>query len=305
MELYKKYRPNTLERVAGNAATVEILQGMVETKSVPHAMLFCGATGCGKTTIARIMAEAVGCNPSSGDLQEINCSAFRGIDTVREIESVQYFKPLAGTARVWILDEAHQFTKDAQHGLLKILEDTPDCCYFFICTTDPEKLIKPMLSRLSSVYVAPLSLREMRGLFVRVLKREKAEVPDETLDKIHSVTEGRPREALVLLEKIIHGGKPEAVLKDAAAQTETIDLCRALLAGERWHKIAKIVSGLQAEPESIRYAVLGYMRSVLLSGETDKAARAANVIVSFSQNFYDTKAAGLALAAYHCTVENS
>ena len=138
-ELYKKHRPKTLARVVGNKSTVEALRSMLEARTLPHTLLFHGPSGTGKTTLARIVKNELGCLPT--DFHEHNSSDFRGIDFIRELRS-KVNLAAAGPCRVWIIDECHQLTRDAQNAALKILEDTPSHVYFFLCTTDPQKLIK-------------------------------------------------------------------------------------------------------------------------------------------------------------------
>ena len=64
-ELYKRYRPKTLDRVVGNEQTVASLLGMIEKGKLPHTILFHGPSGCGKTTLARIVKDALGATIST------------------------------------------------------------------------------------------------------------------------------------------------------------------------------------------------------------------------------------------------
>ena len=129
MSLYQKHRPQTLADVQGNRNIVTTLKGLFATpEKMPHTFLFHGETGCGKTTIARIVAENLGC--TENNLVEIDTGQFTGIDTVRDIRKSAQFIPLGGGVRVFIIDEVHRMTKDAQNAFLKILEDTPPHIYF-------------------------------------------------------------------------------------------------------------------------------------------------------------------------------
>src|SRR5690606_3369465 len=107
---------------------------------IPHAMLFTGPSGCGKTTLARILRVKLRC--SDNDFQEINAADFRGIDSIRSMRQQVGAAPLGGDSRIWLIDEAHSMTADAQNAFLKLLEDTPRHVYFFLATTDPQKLKK-------------------------------------------------------------------------------------------------------------------------------------------------------------------
>ena len=129
MELYRKYRPNALDEMVGNEATIKSLKKELENGS--HTFLMTGPAGCGKTTLARIMAKEVGAGPLS--IHEINSAENRGIDTAREVMEQMRFNPSDGNAIVWIFDECHQWLAPVQNAFLKALEDTPAHCYFFLC----------------------------------------------------------------------------------------------------------------------------------------------------------------------------
>jgi DNA polymerase-3 subunit gamma/tau len=165
MTLYIKHRPTDLIGVKGNEDVVEALKNMLLNKeSCPHSFLLSGPTGCGKTTLARIIAAELGCFGS--DYKEIDSADFRGIDTIREIGKQCMYKPLESSCRVFVIDECHKMTNDAQNAFLKRLEDTPKHVYFILCTTDPSKLIPTIRGRCSQFQVKPLSEK----VLLRLLK---------------------------------------------------------------------------------------------------------------------------------------
>ena len=115
-ELYKKYRPKSFKAFAGNEAVKSQLSGWVRTKKVPHCILFQGGSGMGKTTLARILRKKLNC--SDADLREINAAGkARGIEEVKKIESQIAMAPIGGDCRVYIIDECHKMTNDAQNAL--------------------------------------------------------------------------------------------------------------------------------------------------------------------------------------------
>ena len=295
-ELYKRHRPKNLNMVVGNINTVNILQDMLEKGTLPHTIMFTGPSGCGKTTLARILKTELDCHDM--DFKELNCSDFRGIDTIRDIARTMNLAPTGGKCRIWLLDEAHQLTKDAQNAALKMMEDTPLHVYFFLCTTEPGKLIKTIQNRCSDMPVQELDQSSMLKLVTRVIKRSTLKVSEEAQEMILDSCQGSARMALVILDKISHLDEKEqveAIAEKVAEETVAIDLCRILLNKGDWKKVTKILQNLKVEPESVRWAVMGYARAILLKRPDPQAFL---VLACFKDNFYDSKANGLIAACY-------
>jgi DNA polymerase III gamma/tau subunit len=297
MELYKKYRPKTLDKIMACTLTAELLKTMLERKTLPHALLFTGPKGCGKTSMARIVKDELKC--SDMDFREINAANFRGIDTIREIQSVMDLSPCLGDVRVWLLDEVHKLSNDAQTAALKMLEDTPSHVYFLLATTEPEKLIPTFRSRPTEMQVRLFTHDEMLKLCHRVAKRESIQLTDDVYESIIDVAEGCARDALVILDKIrnLPSGKwTEAIDEERAKKNEAIDLCKALIGKKPWPAVAAILKNLKGEPEKIRHAVLGYAKWSILAGKD--TFQAYTVIKLFENHFYDSHMPGLVAAAY-------
>jgi len=302
------YRPDSLANLSGNFATIEKLKKMLERpkEKIPHAFLFTGPTGCGKTTLGRIVAKDLGCDLESQDYNEVNSADFRGIDTIREIKTNMRFAPLnsKGGVRVWLIDECHKLTDDAQNALLKILEDPPPHVYLILCTTKPEKLIKEIKGRCSPFEVETLEKIEIIKLLKKVAKTEKIKISKKALELIAKSSEGHPRNALVILDQI--GNLPidsqiNAIQEAIPSETEIIDLCRTMLQKFDWKKVRPILSKLKdTDPEKVRYAVLGYCNAVLLKSDN---SRAFLIMDAFKDPFYTTGKAGLTLACYNAMLD--
>ncbi|MCK9281522.1 MAG: AAA family ATPase [Melioribacteraceae bacterium] len=301
-----EFRPKTFNEIIGNRDTVESLQSLLQQKDPPHTFLFSGLTGCGKTTLARIVANELGC--SEYDRIELNSSNNRGIDTARDIISQMSFKPLQGKCKVYILDEVHATTKDFQHAMLKALEDAPKHVFFILCTTEPEKLLKTILNRCSRFEVHKLNIKMIMRLLDNVLSPRKIKINIDVLEKIAEESEGIPRQALIMLQQIIGIKEADKAIKIIQSiktdQKQVIDLCRALNEGRAWNQIAGIIKSIEAEPESIRRAVLGYFTTIALNSKDKKTAlRSAMIIENFTDNYYDSGKAGLILSAFRSVMQ--
>jgi len=303
MSLYHKYRPTELEDIRGNSDMVESLQKMLADKETcSHSILIHGPTGCGKTTLGRIIAKELDSN--GDDFREVNTADFRGIDTIREIRKQSQFKPLEGTCRVWLVDECHKMTNDAQHAVLKILEDAPKHVYFILGTTEPQRLLPTIKGRCAQFQVRPLNERQMFGLLRSVVKAEDETCTKEIYEQIFQDSFGYPRNALQILDQVLKA-EPEQRLEIAKqaeiVQSQSILLCRALVGtGTAWKEVREILNGLkEEEPESIRRHVLGYAQAVLL-GESDKDTRftAGLILELFVDPFWNSGFPGLVLACY-------
>ena len=273
MSLYQKHRPPTFEGVFGNEDIITTLEKLTSNpKKCPHAFLLIGETGCGKTTIARIIADRLGCIGS--DLREIDNATFRGIDSVREVKGNAQFAPMQGPCKVYIFDEIHKMMGDAQNALLKELEEIRPNVYYILCTTDPQKLLPTVKGRCSIFQVKTLPDSDMKSLLKGIIKAEKVKIEDEILDQIILDSLGHPRNAINILEQVI-ACPPERRLKvakqSAELQTQGIELCRLLLKGGPWKPVAVVLSGLKdQEPESIRRIVMGYCSAILLKSDNER-----------------------------------
>jgi len=298
MELYKKCRPKTLDKVVGQPSAVTVLKSMVGKNEIPHALLLSGPSGCGKTTIARILRKHVKCKPE--DFHELNIADIRGIDNVRDIRTAMRKYAIGGGSKVFLLDEVAELTSSAQKALLKMLEDTPDHVYFMLCTTDPQKLIKPIRTRCTEIALKPIDSEDLKILIGDTSEAEGKKVSEDVADKIIESSEGSARKALVLLDSVIRLESEEEmleVIEKSTQEKQGIDLCRALL-NAPWKKVAEIVEGIAPDDvETVRWIVLGYMKTIVLGGGkiADKAYR---IMCCFERNFFDTKHNGLVMACW-------
>lgn len=308
MELYKRYRPKTLKAVLGQEGAIASLQKLIDKNRIPHALMFTGPSGCGKTTVGRILKDILECGDS--DFVEVNAASSKGIDMIRSIGQHSNMSPMDGECRIWLIDEAHKLTSDAQHAFLKLLEDTPDHVYLMLATTDPQKLLKTIHTRCTEIKLAGMSAQALKRVIQRVCDKEGFKLSEDVIDEIIDSSDSSARKALVILEQVAECEGEEAQIKAIQASTfnkdEAINLARALFSarGTSWNEVAAILRNLSDQDvEGIRYQILGYARSCLIGKEGKPppmkfAAKAFKVIDIFGRNFYDSKQAGLAAACF-------
>ncbi len=220
--LYRKYRPQTFEQVVGQSHVVSTLERAVTEGRTSHAYLFCGPRGTGKTTMARILAKALMCEQGEGhlpdgtceecqliaagehpDVYELDAASRTGVDNVREeiISRVDY-APVRGRYKVYIIDEVHMLTPAAFNALLKTLEEPPAHVVFVMCTTDPQKILATILSRVQRFDFHSIAPAEMREHLANVCKAEGFTYDDEALDLVVRHARGGMRDALSALEQL-------------------------------------------------------------------------------------------------------
>lgn len=221
MPLARRYRPQTFAQVLGQDLTVTALKNALTHKKTAHAYLFCGTRGCGKTTLARLLAKAINCQSLSADgepcttctsclaLQaghhldviEIDGASHRGIDDVRQIKETVSFQPSVGAFKVYIIDEVHMLTKEAFNALLKTLEEPPATVKFIFATTEPHKVPTTILSRCQRFTLKRIPQNTIEQLLKTVLDAEGVEYEPQALAEIADRGEGSFRDSLSLLDQ--------------------------------------------------------------------------------------------------------
>lgn len=218
--LYRKYRPQKFSEIVGQEHVVQTLSNALASDLVSHAYIFSGSRGSGKTTIARILAKSLNCqNRKAGefepcnkcpscleivegrslDLIEIDAASHRGIDEIRELRDGIKFSPVKEKYKVFILDEAHQLTKEAVNALLKILEEPPSHAVFILATTEIHKMLPTIISRCQRFDFRKLTLLEIVKRLELVVSKEKAKIDKSALELIALSSGGAIRDAESLL----------------------------------------------------------------------------------------------------------
>jgi DNA polymerase III subunit gamma/tau len=199
--LYRKYRPQSFKEVRDQDHIVTVLEGAIKKGTIPHALLFSGTRGTGKTTLARIFAHAIGA--SDIDIYEMDAASNRGIDDVRELKEAVHTLPYESQYKVYIIDEVHMLTKEAFNALLKTLEEPPAHVVFILATTEEEKLLDTILSRCQVFRFNAPSRAVLTTLAIDVAKQEGFTVSPEAADLVALAADGSFRDALGIVQKVI------------------------------------------------------------------------------------------------------
>lgn len=165
-----KYRPKTFDDVLGQDAVKIILKQQLENGNIHQAMLFCGPSGDGKTTCARIFANVL--NRGKGLPIEIDAASHNGVDDVREIGKMATSQALDAPNKVFIIDECHMITPQGWASFLKLIEEPPAKAMFIFCTTDPQKIPATILSRVQRFNFTKVSEDDIKKRLLQILETE-------------------------------------------------------------------------------------------------------------------------------------
>jgi DNA polymerase-3 subunit gamma/tau len=249
--LARKYRPRSFSEMVGQDAVVKALTHALEQKRLHHAYLFTGTRGIGKTTVSRILAKSLNCTGPDGsggitatpcgvcsacteidadryiDYIELDAASNRGIDEIRDLLERAAYKPAIGRFKVFMIDEAHQLTKESFNALLKTLEEPPEYLKFVLATTDPEKMLPTVLSRCLQFNLRPMAPEVIREHLQHVLKAERVVHDELSLRLLSRAARGSMRDALSLADQAIAFGGGTLVADAVRAMLGSVDRSHA------------------------------------------------------------------------------
>jgi len=199
--LYRKYRPGSLEELVGQADAVQLIREQIKNGNLSHAYLFSGPRGVGKTSLARIIATTIGCDPVF-DITEIDAASHNKVDDVRELnDSVNFIASSPGKKRVFILDEVHMLSNAASNAFLKTLEEPPEHVIFILATTEPERVIETIRSRTTQIAFKRIKNADIITSLEKIGKAEKINLSKDVLEYIANQSDGSLRDAINLFEQ--------------------------------------------------------------------------------------------------------
>ena len=301
--LARKYRPQRFADVAGQDHVTRTLVNALEQGRIAHGYIFSGHRGIGKTTIARILAQALNCRTAVGSLErptqepcgvchscteiragnavdvlEIDAATNRGIDEVRELREAARYRPARDKYKIWILDEAHQITDAAFNALLKTLEEPPEHVVFMMATTQPEDIPQTIRSRCQHFSFHAVKFDDILAQLRAIAAQEEIDAEDAALALLAEAGDGSMRDALSIMDQAIasapvENGKPhvaaEAIRELMGSVPNTVfeRLMEAISAGQSATVIEEINTLLNAgnSPAALARQFVRYLRNALMA----------------------------------------
>ena len=288
MVLYRKYRPQKFSEIVGQEHVTKTLTNALATFKFSHGYLFAGPKGSGKTTIARILAKALNCtgrklsknsfepcnkclsckeitSGKSLDLIEIDAASNRGIDEIRDLREKIRFAPTSSEYKIYIIDEVHMLTKEAFNALLKTLEEPPKHAIFIMATTEPQKVLPTILSRVQRFDFHRATLAEINKLLERVAREEGIKIDEEALRLLGQLSFGSYRDALSLLEQV-------SSLRQTAASKIIIEQVQEILGLAQEKSVFEFVGYLAARNRKLSFELISklFFQGVDLENFTNK-----------------------------------
>ena len=203
MNLALKYRPKTFNDMVAQEEIIDILTYQVNNKSTKNSYLFVGASGCGKTTAARILADML--NNGKGSPIEIDAASNNGVDNIRSIIEQANFRSIISEYKIFIIDECHMLSNGAWNALLKLLEEPPLKTVFILRTTEPQKVIPTVLSRVQRFDFTKIPDTKIIERLKYIYEKEvsNAQYDNKSFEIIAKNSQGGLRTAISLLDKCL------------------------------------------------------------------------------------------------------
>lgn len=215
---YRTYRPTSFDEVVGQDHIVRTLVNLIKMDKISHGYLFCGPKGTGKTSVAKIFANAINCIHSEKkedicerckktmnanlDVIEMDAASNNSVNDIRTIRDQVEFVPTNSRYKIYIIDEAHMLTHGAFNALLMTLEEPPKHVIFILATTDPDKIPDTILSRVQRYNFKRIAKDVVESQLKQIFDQEKIEYDEESIEAISSLSNGSLRDALSIADQL-------------------------------------------------------------------------------------------------------
>lgn len=284
------FRPKTFDDLIGQEDVVEKIREHIKSGRVPSAWLLSGASGVGKTTIARILALSLQCShqkvfghpckdcrkdKSQFDIIEINTAEASGVDETESVISGAFYSPKPPSKyRIYIFDEMQKASNASQNVLLKYFEDSPETTIWVICTTEPGKIIRTLRRRCITYTIPELDDEGVKRLVVKAIEFTGSSMKSKPLyQALSEANVGSPGFIVMAVEKYLAGESPKRAARvGMETSLDTLSICRSVLRGD-WNTVRQIMR--KSTPDDgriVRIAVSGYLKAVLLGSEAGSKA---------------------------------
>lgn len=321
MVLYRKYRPQKISELDSEEVKKRLTH-ILSSSYIPHAFLFAGPKGTGKTSAARIVAKILNCEKKTDDKKqknpqpttkniepcnscetcvaitegrnldviEIDAASHRGIDEIRELREKIKFAPVSSPFKVYIVDEVHMLTNEAFNALLKTLEEPPSHAIFILATTEAERLPETIISRCIIFNFHKATVEEMVHCLKRVTAGEKLTFSEDLLTLIAGAADGSFRDATKMLEQCILENitTGEKFVQLVGKGGSFIEEFLRLLSGKDTKIILKAISQKAADGINFNYFVtdlLNLLHGILLAQHgLEKEKVTPDLVELFSKN---------------------
>lgn len=311
----RKYRPQTFDALIGQEHVQKTLTNAIETNRLAHGYIFSGQRGTGKTSVARILARCLNCingptatpcgvcsscieitEGNSVDVIEIDAASNRGINEMREIRDNVRYRPARDRYKVFIIDEAHQITKEAFNALLKTLEEPPEWVVFILCTTEAHEIPNTIASRCQHFSFRCIDFLELVNRMKHIAEQEGIEASEEVLAVIARAGEGSVRDSLSALDQAIACCGKVLRVEDVRALLGVFGAESLGAVAEAVHKreggrMLEIVQALEQNGQSLQHfcrELSRYWRNLLVAKIAGKPSRLIAGSDQEQQSFLET-----------------